>query len=113
MNKNTLIGRVSEAMQATKKDAEPAVDTVIASITDALAKGEKVDLRGFGSFQVNGKRERQGRNPRTGEPVVIAARNLVVFKASKELSARVNGTFLNDADAVAQPRESSSKKINT
>jgi DNA-binding protein HU-beta len=120
MNKNTLIDRVSEAMQGTKKDAEMAVEAVLASITDALAKGEKVDLRGFGSFQVSGKKERQGRNPRTGETMTIAARNVAGFKPSKELSSRLNGTASGageEADTIAQPSEGSAKvhgdKINT
>ena len=67
-----------------------AFDAVLASITEALVKGEKVDLRGFGSFQVSGKKERQGRNPRTGEAMTIAARNVAVFKPSKELFGRLN-----------------------
>ena len=117
MNRNNLVDHVSEATQGTKKEAELAVDAVLASIVNALAKGEKVDLRGFGSFQVSGKKERQGRNPRTGESMTIAARNVAVFKPSKELSARVNGTALKDDDVIAEPGEGSLKvhgdKINT
>ncbi len=63
---------------------------MLASIAEALSKGEKVDLRGFGSFQVSEKGERQGRNPRTGEAMTIAARKAAVFKPSKELAERVN-----------------------
>src|SRR5215204_1057334 len=99
MTKNNLIDHVSEAMQGTKKDAELAVETVLSGIADALAKGEKVDLRGFGSFQVSGKKERQGRNPRTGETMTIAARNVAVFKPSKELTGRLNGTSEDGDDA--------------
>ena len=125
MTKNNLIDVVSEATKSTKKDAESVIDVVIDSITEARAKGEKVDLRGFGSFQVSGKKERQGRNPRTGETLTIAARNVAVFKPSKELSARLNGTVqgsgdaggADTADTVAQPSEGSTKihgdKINT
>ena len=92
----------------------PGVDTVLASITEALVKGEKVDLRGFGSFQVSGKKERQGRNPRTGEAMTIAARNVAVFKPSKELSARLNRDSKGEAgdDATtetAQPSYGSAK----
>ena len=89
---------------------------VLASITEALAKGEKVDLRGFGSFQVSGKKERQGRNPRTGETMTIAARNVAVFKPSKELSGRLNGASKDEAEAgdvnidtLAQPQQGSEK----
>lgn len=124
MTKNNLIDSVSEATKGTKKDAELVVDLVIHIITEALVKGEKVDLRGFGSFQVSGKKERQGRNPRTGETLTIAARNVAVFKPSKELCGRVNGATQDDgeargtatADTVAQPSEGSTKihgdKIN-
>jgi integration host factor subunit beta len=117
MTKNTLIDQVSEATQSTKKDAELVVDVVLNSIADALAKGEKVDLRGFGSFQVAGKKERQGRNPRTGETMTIPARNVALFKPSKELAVRVNGTGQDTDSDVAQPSEGSTKvhgdKINT
>jgi nucleoid DNA-binding protein len=117
MTKNTLIDQVSEATQSTKKDAELVVDVVLNSIADALAKGEKVDLRGFGSFQVAGKKERQGRNPRTGETMTIPARTVAVFKPGKELSVRVSGAGEHGAGEVAQPSEGSMKvhgdKINT
>jgi DNA-binding protein HU-beta len=116
MTKNNLIDHVSEATKATKKDAELAVDAILASIVDALAKGEKVDLRGFGSFQVTGKKERQGRNPRTGETMMIAARNVAVFKPSKELSGRLNDTSEDggeagdiNTDPVAEPQEGALK----
>jgi len=116
MNKNTLIDHVAEATQGANKDAERLVDAVLTGIVDALVKGEKVDLRGFGSFQVSGKKERQGRNPRTGETMTIAARNVAVFKPSKELSGRLNGTTEDgdqtggvNADSVAEPQEGSLK----
>ena len=123
MTKNNLIDHVSETIASTKKDAEAAVDAILTTISDALAKGDKVDLRGFGSFQVSGKKERIGRNPRTGETMTIAARNVPVFKPSKELAERVNASVQGeagaqtDADTVAVPSEGSTKfhgdKINT
>jgi DNA-binding protein HU-beta len=123
MNKNSLIDHVSEATKGTKKETELVVDALLASITEALAKGEKVDLRGFGSFQVSGKKERQGRNPRTGETMTIAARNVAVFKPSKELTSRLNGTSPDDEtaginlDTISQPQDGSVKvhgdKIDT
>jgi nucleoid DNA-binding protein len=120
MTKNNLIDHVSEATKGTKKDVEAVLDAVLSGITDALAKGEKVDLRGFGSFQVSGKKERQGRNPRTGETMTIAARNVAVFKPSKELAGRLNtaaGSNDQSSDTDAQPSEGSAKvhgdKINT
>jgi len=116
MTKNNLIDHIAEATQSAKKDTEQIIDAVLASITEALLKGEKVDLRGFGSFQVSGKKERQGRNPRTGETMTIAARKVAVFKPSKELSGRLNGTpeesLKNsgvNTDTVAQPQQGSEK----
>ena len=86
MTKSTLIEQVAEATQGTKKETEQLIETVLTVIAEALKKGEKVDLRGFGKFQVNQKKERQGRNPKTGEPMTIAARSVAVFKPSKELA---------------------------
>ena len=115
MTKTNLIDDVAEATKGTRKETEQLIDAVLASITEALVKGEKVDLRGFGSFQVSGKKEHQGRNPRTGETMTIAARNVAVFKPSKELSSRLNGTSEDQAgtgvttDTVAQPSQGSAK----
>jgi nucleoid DNA-binding protein len=91
MTKTDLIQRIAENTQRTKKEAEEAIEGVLATIAETLSNGEKVDLRGFGSFQVSEKGERQGRNPRTGEAMTIAARKVAVFKPSKELAERVNG----------------------
>jgi DNA-binding protein HU-beta len=91
MTKSDLIQRIAESTQRTKKEAEEAVDAVLSGIADALSHGQKVDLRGFGSFQVTEKGERQGRNPRTGETMTIAARKATSFKPAKELAERVNG----------------------
>jgi DNA-binding protein HU-beta len=118
MTKNNLIDHVARITQGTKKDTEQLIDAVLASITEALAKGEKVDLRGFGIFQVSRKKERQGRNPRTGEAITIAARNAILFKPGKELSGRLNGTVAGGDQAgdtdntVAQPQEGGSAKIH-
>lgn len=111
MTKTNLIDHVAQATKGTKKETEQLIDAVLTSITEALVKGEKVDLRGFGSFQVSGKKERQGRNPRTGETMTIAARNVAVFKPSKELSGRLNGGSddTTDDDTSAQPSEESAK----
>jgi DNA-binding protein HU-beta len=116
MTKNNLIDYVADATQRTKKEAEHILDAALASITEALAKGEKVDVRGFGSFQVSEKKERQGRNPRTGEAMTIAARKVAAFKPSNELSARLNGATdaaegagETAADTVAQPSEGPAK----
>ena len=64
MTKANLIDEISRASERTKKEAEQIIDAVLDAVAHALAKGDKVDLRGFGSFQVSGKKERQGRNPK-------------------------------------------------
>ena len=99
MNRNNLIDYVASKTDRTKKDAEQFVDAALTGIAEALEKGEKVDLRGFGAFQISAKKERQGRNPRTGETMTIAARKVCVFKPGKELADRVN------AGTTAQPAE--------
>jgi nucleoid DNA-binding protein len=98
MNKTNLIDQIAQTTDRTKKEAEQVIDAVFAAVSDALERGEKVDLRGFGSFHVSGKKERQGRNPKTGEPMTIAARNVAVFKPGRELADRVNS-----AGAKASP----------
>ncbi len=67
------------------------IEAFITEVSGALAKGEKVDLRGFGNFVAREKKARQGRNPKTGETIEIAARKAVAFKPSKELASKVNG----------------------
>ena len=67
------------------------IEAFITEVSGALAKGEKVDLRGFGNFVSREKKARQGRNPKTGETIEIAARRAVAFKPSKELATKVNG----------------------
>lgn len=114
VTKNNLIDHVAQTTQSTKREAEQMLDAVLGGITEALGRGEKVDLRGFGSFQVSGKKERQGRNPRTGETMTIPARSVAVFKPSKELADRVNTA--GAGGGAAEPAEESAKvhgdKIN-
>lgn len=90
MNKTDLINKVAEATQMTKKDASKSVEAVLESIAGALREGEKVQLIGFGNFEVKDKPERKGRNPRTGEEMIIPARKSVSFKAGKQLREEVN-----------------------
>lgn len=89
MNKTELIAAVAERSGLTKKDAEKAVAAILDTITAELAKGEKVQLAGFGSFDVKAKEARVGRNPRTNEAVQIPASKAPVFKASKTLKDAV------------------------
>ena len=89
MNKGELIAKIAEA-GLSKKDAGAALDAAVAAIGDALAKGESVQLVGFGTFSVKERAAREGRNPRTGATVKIAASKAPVFKAGKVLKAKVN-----------------------
>ena len=89
MNKVELIAAVAEKADLTKKDAEKAVAAVLASIEGALAAGDKVQLIGFGTFQVNERPARTGRNPQTGATIQIAASKQPVFKAGAALKNAV------------------------
>lgn len=90
MTKLELVNVVADAAELTKKQAEAAVNGVLAAITEALKDGEKVQLIGFGTFEVKEVAEREGRNPKTGETITIAAAKKPVFSASKVLRDEVN-----------------------
>ena len=90
MKKVELIEAVAAKAGITKADAGRAVDATIATITEAVVKGDKVPLVGFGTFAVSKRAAREGRNPQTGETVEIAARRAVTFKAGAALKDVVN-----------------------
>lgn len=90
MNKTELINKVAEATDATKKDAGKAVEAVLDAITEALREGDKVQLVGFGNFEVRERAARKGRNPQTGEEIEIAASKVPAFKPGKQLKENVN-----------------------
>ncbi len=89
MNKTELIAAVAEKAGLTKKAAECALNATIDAITASLAKGEKVQISGLGSFEVKNREARTGRNPQTGETIQIAASKLPAFKAAKALKDAV------------------------
>lgn len=89
MNKTELIAAVAEKADLSKKDAEAAITATVDAITEALTQGEKVQLVGFGSFEVKTRAARVGRNPRTGEEIPISEAKLPVFKAGKALKDAV------------------------
>lgn len=89
MTKVDLINAVAESTGFSKKDAGIAVDGVFAAVTDAMAKGEKVQLVGFGTFEVKARAERKGINPQTKEQITIAASKVPSFKAGKALKDAV------------------------
>lgn len=90
MTKAELVEKVSEKIGLTKKQTELVVNTVFGSITNALANGNKVELRGFGSFRVRHRNPREGRNPKSGEKVSVPSKQVPFFKAGKELREMVD-----------------------
>ncbi len=92
MNKNELIAEIAEQADLTKAKAAEAVDAFIESVTDALASGDEVRLVGFGTFAVSQRKATQGRNPRTGAVIKIAASKQPKFKAGKALKDSVNSS---------------------
>lgn len=89
MNKTELISYVAEAAELTKKDATKAVDAVFDAIEQTLKTGDKVQLIGFGNFEVRERAARKGRNPQTGEEIEIAASKIPAFKPGKSLKDAV------------------------
>ncbi|MEE9297770.1 MAG: HU family DNA-binding protein [Acidimicrobiia bacterium] len=90
MNKSELAEAVGKSFGGNKSMGGAAVDAVLSAITDALASGNKVQISGFGTFEVRHRQARMGRNPRTGEPVHIKASNAPAFKAGKAFKEAVN-----------------------
>jgi integration host factor subunit beta len=108
MTKAELVEDVARAAELTKKDAERLVEIVFESIIDTLNQGEKIELRGFGSFRVRERGARRGRNPKTGDPVDIPAKRVPYFKPGKELKELINedengAGGAEDAGAVDPP----------
>ncbi len=89
MNKTELIAEIAAKAELSKKDAEKALNAAICSISCAMAKGDKVQLVGFGTFETRDRAAREGKNPRTGETVKIAATRIPAFKAGKALKDKV------------------------
>ena len=90
MNKSDLIAAIATKTGATKKGAEEALNAFVSTVTEALVKGDKVQLVGFGSFEVRKRAARKGRNPQTKEEIKIPASKAPVFKAGKALKDLVN-----------------------
>lgn len=91
MTKSELIGRLSvRHPQLVAKDADLAVKTILDAMSEALAAGHRIEIRGFGSFSLNARPPRIGRNPKSGEKVTVPAKRVPHFKAGKELRERVD-----------------------
>lgn len=89
MNKTELVAKVAELAELSKKDAQKAVEAVFEAITDALKSGDRVQLMGFGNFEIRERSARKGRNPQTGEEIEIAASKVPAFKPGKALRESV------------------------
>ena len=89
MNKNDLVGKIAQETGVTKTMAAKSLDTILSCITEVLAKGEGVQLVGFGTFQVASRKARTGRNPQTGKDIKIPAKTVPQFKPGKTLKDAV------------------------
>ena len=92
MTKAELIEEVSKVVEMTRKDSETIVETIFDSIVNSLHKGDKIEIRGFGSFRTRQRQPRVGRNPKTGSRVEVPSKRIPFFKPSKELRDLVNQT---------------------
>lgn len=90
MTKAEIVEKASAAIDLPKRKGEVVVNEVLQCIIDALADGDRVDLRGFGSFRISSRHKRLGRNPRTGEEIKVPAKRVPLFRAGKEFRRRVN-----------------------
>jgi integration host factor subunit beta len=97
MTKAELIEEVSRAVEMSRKDAEVIVETIFASIVKSLRAGDKIEIRGFGSFRTRQRKSRIGRNPKTGARVDVPAKKIPFFKPSKELKDLVNSAAAPEA----------------
>ncbi len=98
MIKAEFVARVAAQLQLPQKQTDVLLGVFLASIIEALRRGEHVELRGFGSFRLRDRLPRAGRNPRTGESVSIPAKRIPLFKAGKELRERVGSAFVSDVE---------------
>ena len=91
MNKSDLVLSISQKLpNLASKDVEIIVNTIFDSMTDSLSRGDRIEIRGFGSFEVRVRKPRLGRNPKTGQKVSVTTRRVPFFKVGKELKERVN-----------------------
>ena len=93
MTKAVLVEQVARVADLTKKHSEVIVETVVRSIIDALHRGEKIELRGFGSFRLRRREPRKGRNPKTGDRVEVPSKRVPYFKPGKELKELINRDY--------------------
>jgi integration host factor subunit beta len=107
MTKAELVDEVASVVQLTKKQAETIVNIVFDSIVDSLRNGQKIELRGFGSFRLRNRKSRTGRNPKTGEKVEVPSKKIPYFKPGKELKELINraiaeGTLVPEIESASE-----------
>ena len=107
MTKAELVDEVARVVQLTKKQAETIVNIVFDSIVDSLRSGQKIELRGFGSFRLRNRKSRTGRNPKTGEKVEVPSKKIPYFKPGKELKELINkavaaGTLVPETESAEE-----------
>jgi integration host factor subunit beta len=103
MTKADLIEEVSRLAELTRKDSEVIVDTIFDSVVRSLRVGDKIEIRGFGSFRTRQRKSRIGRNPKTGDRVEVPAKKIPFFKPSKELKDLVNNSAAVIPPAAPSP----------
>jgi len=108
LTKADLIEEVLRTTELPRKESETIVETIFESIIESLQKGDKIEIRGFGSFRTRSRRGRVGRNPKTGEKVEVPAKKIPFFKPSKELK-----DFVNSPEAAASAGASSTASSET
>ncbi len=102
MTKAELVDEVARVVQLTKKQAETIVNIVFDSIVDSLRAGQKIELRGFGSFRLRSRKSRTGRNPKTGEKVEVPSKKIPYFKPGKELKELINKALAEVSTPAAE-----------
>ncbi len=101
MTKSELIEVLAEKLKLPKGKAESLVELVFQSMEESLRRGERIEIRGFGSFEIREYKAYEGRNPRTGEPVAVRPKRLPFFKVGKELKERINEAWTKDQGGAA------------
>lgn len=109
MTKADLVDKVTSLGDLTRRDGEVIVDTLFESVIGALKAGDKIEIRGFGSFRTRQRNARTGRNPKTGDKVDVPAKRVPYFKPSKELRDSVNPSGVK---STPKPESSSSEKVD-
>ncbi|HVT45544.1 MAG TPA: integration host factor subunit beta [Thermoanaerobaculia bacterium] len=105
MTKAELVDEVARSVQVTKKQAETIVNIVFDSIVQSLRAGEKIELRGFGSFRLRSRKSRTGRNPKTGEKVDVPSKKIPYFKPGKELKELINQSVTEHEERESDKEE--------